>query len=93
MPCDRLCSPPSVIWSQLRMRRNETSNNNNCFYNEKLRAIVWRAARLLMPCDRLLSPTSVILIQLRIRRNDTGNSLLVEVKTNSMESCKVPDAL
>ena len=46
-----------------------------------------------MLCDRLWSPPSVILVQLRIRRNNMCNSLLAEVKTDSVEGCKMPEAL
>ena len=46
-----------------------------------------------MPCDRLSSPLLVISQQLRMRRNEMSNSLLAEVKTDSVKSCKVSDAL
>ena len=58
---------------------------------------MWRAARCLRLCDRLSSPPSVMSTHLRIRRHETSNgccySLLGEVKSDGVESCKVSEAL
>ena len=66
-------------------------------YQVKSRVMVWRAARCLRPCDTLSSPPSVIFTHLRIRRYETSNSycysLLSEVKSDGVESCKVSEAL
>ena len=66
-------------------------------YLKKLRATVWRAAKCPRPCDRLSSPLSVMRPQLGIRKNEKSNScysgLLVEVKTNDVESCMMLEAL
>ena len=60
--------------------------------------IVLRAARCLRPCDRLSNPPSVMFLpHLRIRRNETSSScshsLPAEVKSDDLESRKVPEAL
>ena len=66
-------------------------------YSLKSRLIVWRNARCLRLCDRLSSPMSVMLRQLQIRGNEINKgcrySLPAEVKTDSVESCKIPEAL
>ena len=45
------------------------------------------------PRVKLKTPPSVILSHLRIKRNEASNSLLFEEKTDSVESCKMPEAL
>ena len=59
--------------------------------------MVWRAARCLRPCDRLSSPVSVILRQLKIIRNKMTNSyyygLHIEVESEKIKSCKMPETL
>ena len=66
-------------------------------YSLKLILIVWRATRCLIPSDRLSSPLSVMLRHLMIRTNEMINSchynLPSEVDINSLESCKMPEAL
>ena len=66
-------------------------------YLLKSRVMVWRAARSLRPCDRLSSPSSVMFSHLRIRRHETRNSccysLPAKVKSDGVESCKIPEAL
>ena len=93
-PCDRLLSPLSVMQSHLTVRANEASHNCYCL---RLRVIVWRAARCLKPCDRLSSPSSVMFWQLIIRVNEMSSSyrysLLSEVKSESMKTCKIPKTL
>ena len=59
--------------------------------------MVWRAARCLRPCDRVLSPPLAIFLHLEIRRNETSHSshysLPIEVKSDGVEGCKVPETL
>ena len=65
-------------------------------YPLKLKLMVWRAARCLRPCDRVLSFLSVMLLHLRTGGVEISNScysLPAKVNTDSIESCKVPDAL
>ena len=65
-------------------------------YERKSRAIVWRAERCLRPSDMLLSPSSAILRHLTIS-NKMNNiyhySVPIEVKNDSMDSSKIPEAL
>ena len=66
-------------------------------YQLKSRVMVWRDERCLSPCDRLLSPPLVIFLHLIIRLNEMRHSyhysLLAEVQSDSMESCKMHKAL
>ena len=66
-------------------------------YSLKSRVMVRRPVRCLKHCDRLSSPPSVMLSQLRIRRDETSNScsysLPIEVKSDGVESFKIPKAL
>ena len=59
--------------------------------------MVWRVVRCLRPFDRLSSPLSVIFEQLIIRASEMSHSrqysLLVEVKSDTMESCKMSKTL
>ena len=66
-------------------------------YRSKLRLRVWRAARRLRLSNRLSSPLSVMLVHLIIRTNEISHSfryfLPTEVENDSVESCKMPEAL
>ena len=58
---------------------------------------MWRAARCIRPCDRTSSPVSVIPSPLIIRAYEASHrryySLLAEVESDSMESCKASEIL
>ena len=66
-------------------------------YQLKLSVIIWRATKCFKPSDRVSSPPSVILSQLRNIRSQMNSgycySLLVEIKSNCVYSCKMPEAL
>ena len=59
--------------------------------------MLWRAARRLRSSNRVSSPLSEIPLPLIIRANEMShscrNSLLAEVESNGMESCKVSKSL
>ena len=59
--------------------------------------MIWRAARCLRHCDRLSSPESVMLGQLMIGVSETSrsfhHSLPVELESDSVESCKMLEAM